>query len=339
MRRPERPDAVVVGAGLMGRWHAAAAARAGARVAVIVDADAARASDLARRFSGSTAQTELGPALAGRRGAMVHLCTPTGTHEAMARAAIGAGCHVLVEKPLAPTAAATGALLEAAARKGVLLCPCHQFLFQRGVARAFARLPRLGAVRHVEAVICSAGAEGADAAGRDQVALDVLPHPLSLLARLLSAATVSGLRWQVLHGGAGEIRASAAAGGTTAAIAVSMGARPTQNVLRVLADGGSIHCDLFHGFAVAEPGTVSRARKIVHPFATGTATMLAAGGNLVRRAVRGESAYPGLRELVDLCYRSAADGRPSPVAPEETLAVAAARDAIAAALARRPSSP
>ena len=50
----------------------------------------------------------------------------------------------------------------------------------------------------------------------------------------------------------------------------------------------------------------------------------------MRRAARGETAYPGLRELIRRTYASIADEAPPPITPEETLAVAAARDAILA---------
>ena len=60
--------------------------------------------------------------------------------------------------------------------------------------------------------------------------------------------------------------------------------------------------------------------------------LAAAGWNLAARAVRRESAYPGLRTLVSEFYRAAAsDGRIAPpITPEESIAVAEGRDRIVA---------
>ena len=51
-----------------------------------------------------------------------------------------------MEKPLAPDAALTETLLAAAADRGRLLVPVHQFLFQRGVQRLLSARGELGAL-------------------------------------------------------------------------------------------------------------------------------------------------------------------------------------------------
>jgi predicted dehydrogenase len=320
---------VVVGAGLMGRWHADAAVRAGGRVTAVVDRDLARAEALAARYSHSMARNQLGAALAGCETSVVHLCTPSPTHESLAREAIEAGHHVLVEKPLAPTLAATRRLLDLAAARRVLLCPVHQFAFQRGTLRMFRMLPRLGAVRHVDLIICSAGAEGQPDAVRDEVAFDTLPHPFSLLVRLLGSQFAE-ISWTVAHAGAGELRLSGAAPGVTAGLVVSMSGRPTQNVVRVIADRGSVSSDLFHGFATFEKGTVSRARKVLRPLSTSSVDFVAAITNLGRRLLEREYAYPGLRELVRRLYVAVAENGANPISPADTLAVSAACDHVVA---------
>ncbi|HTI68349.1 MAG TPA: Gfo/Idh/MocA family oxidoreductase [Candidatus Limnocylindria bacterium] len=59
----------------------------------------------------------------------VDICTPTKTHVPMALAALAAGKHVLVEKPLARTAGEASALLEAAAASSKIIMPamCMRF--------------------------------------------------------------------------------------------------------------------------------------------------------------------------------------------------------------------
>ena len=79
------------------------------------------------------------------------------------------------------------------------------------------------------------------------------------------------------------------------------------------------------------PGKVSRAQKILQPFVRGGIGLGAAGWNLASRALRGESAYPGLRTLVTEFYAAVRDPAvPPPITPDESIAVADARDRIIA---------
>jgi predicted dehydrogenase len=327
----DRIRAVIVGAGLMGRWHAHAIRRAGGEIIAIVDDEPARAQALARAHSAVCADS-LAAAVSGARVHVAHICTPLNTHLDLARKAIALGLHVVVEKPLVHTAAETKMLLGEAAGRGVLLTPVYQFGFQRGVRDILAARSRLGRVLHLQAVACSAGADGSSTPlQRDRVAAEILPHALSLFAAILERP-IAGADWSVHQSGPGEIVATAALGSVTTSVLISMAGRPTRNSLHVIAEHGSAHADLFHGFSVIESGTVSRARKILHPFDLSARTFLLAGANLLYRSVRAEPAYPGLRELV-LAFYSAIRGRGAiPIPPEAVLDVASARDKIIAAM-------
>ena len=321
----------IVGAGLMGRWHARAAERAGGIVAVVIDADDARGARLAAKYGArhtrSIADISGRPADSGVD--VVHICTPLETHASLARTAIDVGAHALVEKPLTSTVSETSALLQHAEARGVLLCPVHQFLFQRGVRQVLAARTAIGPVLHVDAVACSAGGGDDGEAARDRIAADILPHPLSLFTAVLDQP-VAGFSWSVQRTSAGELRASAAAGNATVSLLVSMSGRPTANSLRVIAARGTAHADLFHGFAVVERGNVSRVRKITHPFAFAGAMLGATSENLARRALARETAYPGLSSLVAAFYAAARGEAPPPISPAQTLDVAQARDAVLA---------
>ena len=195
---------VIVGAGLMGRWHAHAALRAGAEVRAVVDSDQERATHLARAVGGARASTSLTEALADGRIDAVHVCTPLPSHESLAAEALAAACHALIEKPLAPDLAATHRLLGAARAAGRLLCPVHQFLFQHGVLRALEQLPSFGPLRHLDLRVCSAGADGRTSEARDEVALEILPHALALAARFCPTPITEG-DWRLRRPRAGEL--------------------------------------------------------------------------------------------------------------------------------------
>jgi predicted dehydrogenase len=158
---PTSLRAGVVGAGLMGRWHAHAIRHTGGRVVALIDRDAARAERLAAQLPHRPAvEADLANAIRAHRIEVVHVCTPLATHDVIARAAIEAGVPVLVEKPLASDAAATEALYTLAKARGVLLCPVHQFLFQPGILATERAMATLGVLRQLDLVACSAGADG-----------------------------------------------------------------------------------------------------------------------------------------------------------------------------------
>src|SRR5262249_10903521 len=95
--------------------------------------------------------------------------------------------------------------------------------------------------------------------------------------------------------------------------------------VRLRAERGTLTADLFHGFAVTEAGGVSRGRKLMRPFRRSGGELASAAANLAVRALRGGTAYPGLRALTAAVYRAASTGAP-PFSPGSVLAVAEARD-------------
>ncbi len=321
-RRPLR--ATIVGAGLMGRWHAHAVARAGHTVVAVVDRDPERAAALARTHAGARWFATLGNS---NDADVVHVCTPLSSHVALALESIDRGAHVIVEKPLANTPEDTARILDRAAAAGVLTVPVHQFPFQQGVIDALHSLATIGSVLHVDFTSCTAGAAGRSDDEQDRVALEVLPHPLSLLARLVSP-DIAGVDWTAAHMRPGELRASGVLSGTTISVVISTGGRPTANQMRIIGEQGTIAIDLYHGFSVTTHGRATRAGKVTQPFVNATAQLAAATGNLLKRAAAREPAYPGLRELIRQFYDAAASGGTAPISSRDTLAVATGVAAI-----------
>ena len=319
---------MVVGAGLMGRWHADAIQRIGGRVVAIVDPDTARGEALAKRLESRPAvESALGRALRAHAVEVVHVCTPLATHQALVEECLEAGVHLLVEKPLADDAATVERLHGLSVARGVLLCPVHQFVYQPGVLNAARVLPSLGTVRQIDVVACSAGADGLSEQNREAVALDILPHGLALARRLLGAR-LGDVPWRAGTSAPGELRVMADVGDTSVMLAVSMHARPTENTLTIRCDLGTVRANLYHGYSTIERGIPSRMDKIGRPFVGSIATVGAALHNLGARAARAESAYPGLRELVTQFHHACASGAPSPITADESVDVARARDGI-----------
>jgi predicted dehydrogenase len=328
MNRKPRMRVAIIGAGLMGYWHARAARRLGAVLVAIVDPDAARAKALARRFRVGTTAADASDLLQDGRIDAVHVCSPRSTHGALVGQTLEAGIHALVEKPLVDTADETHRLVDIARRRGVVLCPVHQIAFQDSVENAVKTLASLGEPSVIDIRICSAGGTGRAGRELDEIADDILPHPLSVLRKLWPGAALEPRHWFVSHLRPGELSVSGVHAGAHLSMLISMQARPTRFEMMVHGSRGALRLDFFHGFAVRHEGRASRLRKAVQPCATGLKLLGAASANLVGRGVRGEVAYPGLRRLVRAFYAAVLGEAPPPIAAQDIIAVAAARDAI-----------
>ena len=119
----------VVGAGVIGDLHARTiTGLPGAEVAVVVDTQLERAQDLARRYQ-ARPLSELSAALALPDIDAVAICTPSGNHADLVVAALGAGKHVVVEKPLdvCLEAAARVAAAERDSDRAVTVISQHRF--------------------------------------------------------------------------------------------------------------------------------------------------------------------------------------------------------------------
>jgi predicted dehydrogenase len=326
----------IAGAGLMGRWHARYARHYGARVAGILDRNRGAAQQLAAKCPGARASADLDDLLKHCRFDAIHVCTPVESHARIAEQALAAGVNVLLEKPLAPDAATARDLLSDANRRGLILMPTHQFLFQRGFLLAQTALPELGRVLHLDGTFCSTGGGSAEPDRLDEIAAEILPHPLSLMERLLPGR-LEATNWNVFRAIEGEWRITGANDAVSISILISLHGRPTEASFRILTDGGSIELDLFHGFATIDTAAVSRSTKAARPFRTAVSRFTDAGTNLLRRLATREFAYPGLRTLISEFYQAIRRGGPPPITASEALAVTSARDTVlhSAGLSRR----
>lgn len=136
---PDAPlRAVAIGAGRRGAAHARAARQCGVEIAAVFDPDADRAATLAAE-SGSRSVSSLEDAL--HAGAQVALVTsPPPVHREQCLAALRAGCHLVLEKPIALTmdeAREVGGAAEAAGR---LVHVCQQQRYSEAADHARAAL-------------------------------------------------------------------------------------------------------------------------------------------------------------------------------------------------------
>ena len=136
----------IAGVGSLGRHHArVAASLPGVEVSGVLDTNAGRAEEVAREFSLPVAASL--EALLERSEAII-VATPTASHHAVASAALSAGRHVLVEKPMTATLEEADDLIALAGRAGVVLQVGHVERFNPAVEAA---LPHARGARFIEA--------------------------------------------------------------------------------------------------------------------------------------------------------------------------------------------
>lgn len=325
------PRVAILGAGLMGRWHAHAARSVGANVVAV--ADPVRARAVAVAGNNTPVFSDLETMFQDRMPDVLHVCSPSETHVAAIRHAVSCGVHLLVEKPLAASADETREILELAASEGVSLCPVHQYAFQSCVERVLSGLNRCGTPELVEMSFFSAGGANSAEELYPEIAADILPHPVAISQRIWPDIDIETLRWSVLPMGRGGWQLAAPAGAALLRINLSLLARPTQASLSIWGPGGAWEADLFHGFSRFRTGSATRNSKILRPIADAVGLFGMATGNLALRAIRREMAYPGLRDLMAAFYRAIAGSGSMPVPAEKALGVAVLRDTFLAHVA------
>jgi predicted dehydrogenase len=144
---------VIVGCGWIARRHATAARRLGMPL-IFASRDVARARAYADEYGGVAAYGDYDEALRDARARAAVICTPHDRHVADVLAAVEAGRHVLIEKPIARTLAEADRIIDAAAGAGRVLMVAENFHFMP----AFRRVRRLidegalGALREVHLV-------------------------------------------------------------------------------------------------------------------------------------------------------------------------------------------
>ncbi len=128
------PGIAVIGAGYIGSEHIKAiAAHPGARLRTICTTPRSEGSarELQETYGAEKITTRYGDALEDRQVGIVYLCTPNSQHVTQAVAALEAGKHLFVEKPLAVTVDQCKRIVEAAHRSGKQVMVGHGARFSR----------------------------------------------------------------------------------------------------------------------------------------------------------------------------------------------------------------
>ncbi len=170
----------VVGAGYWGPNLVRNAVQSPAtRIAGVCDVDLERAHAVAGGYSEVQATDDISALLEDDELEAIAIATPASTHLDLAMAAIEAGKHVLIEKPLASSYAAGLDLVHAAEERSVVLMCDHTYCYTPAVQRIreLVHSGMLGDIQFVDSVRINLGLVQRDV----NVLWDLAPHDLSIL--------------------------------------------------------------------------------------------------------------------------------------------------------------
>jgi predicted dehydrogenase/nucleoside-diphosphate-sugar epimerase len=252
---------------------------------------------------------------------VVHIVTPPGTHAELARQAIEAGCHVYVEKPFTPTVREADALLSMAAARSVIVCPGHQYLFERPAVLTRDLLPGIGRLVHVESFF-SFNMVRRTITRADQ-AKDILPHAVYPLVEQLRLG--SGLPHEPIEvkgldvRPSGDIYALLALGSVTGVLSVTLNGRPIEQYQQLVGTNGSLRADYITGAVTRLTGTGVGPGVLLTPYRRAFQTLSGATVGFSKLIFGRRTSYPGLTELLRAFYASARSGGASPLTPRSIL--------------------
>ena len=150
-----------------------------AELAWLCDSRPERLGALGRRYPAARQALDLSEVLADPDVDAVAIATPVTSHYPLAQAALEAGKHVFVEKPLAASSAEALELMALAERSSLVLMPGHTFLYSPPVVeiRRLIEAGDLGEIYFVSTSRVNLGLHQPDVS----VVWDLAPHDFSIL--------------------------------------------------------------------------------------------------------------------------------------------------------------
>jgi len=151
----------------------------GVEVAAVCDVDGGALERIGRRYPAVRRTTSFDALIADDEVDALLIATPISTHFDLALAALEAGKHVFVEKPMAGSVEQGEALIAAADAKGLTLMPGHTFLYSPPVnmVRELMQTGELGDIFFISTSRVNLGLHQSDAS----VIWDLGPHDFSIL--------------------------------------------------------------------------------------------------------------------------------------------------------------
>jgi predicted dehydrogenase len=154
-----------------------------AQVEAICDLSEERRNHMGTLYPEATLYDDYDEMLATAELDAVVVATPVKTHHPLAKAALLAGKHVLVEKPMASSTAECAELVELAESRGLTLMVGHTFLYSEPVRKIKEIIAQgdIGEINYINSQRLNLGLFQKDI----NVAWDLAPHDISIILHVL----------------------------------------------------------------------------------------------------------------------------------------------------------
>ena len=161
----------------------------GARVGFVTDMRPERLAQLTARYPTAKVSTDYRDLISDASVDAVAIATPVSSHFELAMAALRAGKHVLVEKPMTATSEQSLALIDEADKRRLVLMVDHTFVYTNAVKkiRELTQNGDLGEICYYDSVRINLGLFQHDV----NVLWDLAVHDLSIMDYVLAQAPVS----------------------------------------------------------------------------------------------------------------------------------------------------
>jgi predicted dehydrogenase len=332
-----------------------------AKVVAVCDRELLMAEQMAVRYGLPAFYDSYERMLETERPDVVHITTPPGSHVALTRAAIDAGCHVYVEKPLTLRYDQSKELVDYAARAGKQLTIGYTYLFDPPALEMRRLIAEgvLGDVVHVESYYgySIGGQYGSGILGDPGHWVHALPgklfhnnvdHVLNKLTEFIDdeEPRLEAHAWRRNPSNFGdvrddlqdELRLTMIGRRVSAYGTFSSHVKPTAHFVRVYGEKNILHADYVTRTVTLEPGATlpSAIGRLVPAFGQAW-QFLRAGARNAQAFGRGDfQFFSGMNRLMAMFYDAITKGTPPPIPARDILRIALWMDRIFAQVGQRP---
>jgi predicted dehydrogenase len=323
-----------------------------ARIVAVCDQELLMAEQLAARYGIPHCYSDFEQLLATEKPDVVHIATPPSSHLSLALDALDAGCHLVVEKPLALDSCEAAQLIAHAERRARRLTITYTYYFDPAVRmlRQLVEKKVMGEAVHLESFLGYNlnGPFGTPVlSDRDhwlhklpgKLFQNVLDHLLNKITEFISdeKPLVQAYSWQGADGVRlhdcdlpDELRVVIIGGKQSAYGTFSSHSRPLQHFLTFYGTKNTAHLDFENSTITlardpALPGVLGR---LAFPFAQGWQHIREGGRNVLRFARSEYHFFEGFNYLLGEFYNGIEHDLPVPIPYHEILRVASLIDQI-----------
>lgn len=329
-----QPKVALIGCGHIAHVHMHFLKSLGIDLVAVCDRSETRAREFCEQYAIPAWETDVDQLLERHRPDCVHVLVPPRLHFEFAARCLRAGCHVVIEKPVADDPAQAAELLELARARGLLLTVDHTRVYNPMIVEAREKILSglLGAVVRIEydyddpsiarretarfgEARYEKGAPPWFAGLRGGVLNDLLPHPVSVLLSLRPDMKLVKTYGRHVGATATEVVAVLEDESAHAILKLSVNVRPLRNQLLIFCERGTIRIDLRNHFSVylrerQMPGIVTR---VLDTFSTASQSLAGFVASMARILLGRLHPYQGLDVILARHYGSVRNQSPEAV--------------------------